>query len=205
MSFLSDTELQEIASAIEAAERKTDGELVTVIARAADPYSYIPVLWPALIALALPAPLLLAWPSMAAEHVYAAQIGLFIVLEILLLIPAAKVAVVPRSVKHRRARRLAREQFIEQGLHRTRDRTGVLVFVSIAERYVEIIADAGINDKVPTDSWDKMVGAFVADVRAGRVADGFLAVVSAAGDLLAEHFPRTEEPKNELPNRVVEI
>ncbi len=205
MAFLTDNEKQKIAEAIEAAERKSTGELVTVIARAADSYLYIPLLWPALIALVLPGVLLMIVPDLAATEVYVAQVALFVLLELILLVPAARIAVIPKSVKHRHASRLAHEQFVEQGLHLTRGRTGVLIFVSVAERYVEIVADSGINAKVPPGSWDKMVTDFVAQVRARHVADGFLAVVKSTGDLLAEHFPRPDEYVDELPNHMIEI
>ncbi len=205
MMFLTDNEKQKIADAIETAERKSTGELVTVVARAADSYRYIPLLWPALIALLLPGVLLIFAPDLAVIKVYAAQVGLFVILELILLVPSVRMAVIPKSVKHRRARRLAREQFFAQGLHLTRDRTGVLIFVSVAERYVEIIADAGINAKVPPGSWDKMVTDFVTQVRARHVADGFLAVVKSTGDLLAEHFPRPDDYLDELPNHMIEI
>jgi len=205
MTFLTDTEKRKIADAIETAERKSTGELVTVVARAADSYRYIPLLWPALFALVLPGLLLIVAPGLAVFEVYAAQVGLFVILALILLVPQARMAVIPKSVKHRRARRLAREQFVAQGLHLTRDRTGVLIFVSVAERYVEIIADTGINAKVPPESWDQMVTDFVAQVRARHIADGFLAVVNATGDLLAEHFPRPDEYLDELPNHMIEI
>ena len=76
---------------------------------------------------------------------------------------------------------------------------------SVAEHYVEIIADEGINTKVPPGTWDNAVESFVADVRAGRIADGFLAVIKIVGDQLAEHFPRSGEDMDELPNRLIEI
>ena len=81
----------------------------------------------------------------------------------------------PTAVKRRRAGRLAREQFFAQGLHLTRARTGVLIFVSVAEHYVEIIADQGIDALVPPGTWDKAVADFVGQVRAGHIAEGFLA------------------------------
>ncbi len=205
MAFLTDHEKQKIAAAIEEAERKSSGELVTVIARAADSYLYIPLLWPALVALVLPGVLLLVVPAMAAFEVYAAQVALFVLLEMVLLIPSARMAVIPKSVKHRRASRLAREQFVERGPHMTRERTGVLIFVSVAERYVEIIADAGINAKVPPGAWSAMVADFAAQVRRRHAADGFLVVVKATGDLLAEHFPRADGDIDELPNHLIEI
>ena len=111
----------------------------------------------------------------------------------------------PAAVKRRRAGRLAREQFFAQGLHLTRARTGVLIFVAVAEHYVEIIADQGIDSQVPPGTWDAAVSDFVAQVRAGRVADGFLAAIAAVGDHLAKHFPRAPDDTDELPNRLIEI
>lgn len=205
MAFLTDEQRKQIAAAIAEAEGRTSGELVAVIARAADHYLYIALLVPALLALLAPGIILMAWPGLAAAEVYSIQSAIFIVLALVLLIPPVRMWVVPKSVKHRRASRLAREQFIARGLHNTKDRTGVLVFVSVAEHYVEIIADAGIDAKVPPGAWDGMVADFVARVRARKVADGFLAVIQAAGGLLAEHFPRSAGDRDELPNRLIEI
>ncbi len=87
----------------------------------------------------------------------------------------------------------------------TRARTGVLVFVAVAEHYVEIIADEGINALVPPGTWDKAVADFVEQVRARRVTEGFLAVVEAVGARLAEHFPRPPDDRDELPNEGREL
>jgi putative membrane protein len=205
MAFLSKTDKERIAAAIRQAELKSSGELVTVIAATADTYRYIQLLWPALIALALPVILVTFAPALPVIWVVVAQLGLFLFLQLILLIPSVKMLAIPNSVKRRRAGRLARDQFFEQGLHLTRGRTGVMIFVSVAEHYVEIIADEGINTKVPPGTWDNAVESFVADVRAGRIADGFLAVIKIVGDQLAEHFPRSGEDMDELPNRLIEI
>ena len=105
----------------------------------------------------------------------------------------------------RRASRLAREQFFERGLHLTRARMGVLIFVSVAEHYVEIIADEGIDALVPPGTWDKAVADFIERVRAGRIAEGFLDMIEVIGARLAEHFPRAPDDRDELPNRLIEI
>jgi putative membrane protein len=205
MPFLTDHDRQRIADAITATERTTSGELVAVVAQAADDYRYIPLLWPALAALLLPAILLTIAPRMSAWTLHLAQATTFVVLALLAHLPAVRIALVPDSIKRRRAGRLAREQFFEQRLHLTRARTGVLIFVSVAEHYVEIIADEGINALVPPGTWDKAVADFVEQVRAGRIAEGFLAVVEVVGTRLAEHFPRADDDRDELPNRLIEI
>jgi putative membrane protein len=113
--------------------------------------------------------------------------------------------VIPRALRHRRAHRLALEQFYSHNLHQTRERTGVLLFVSVAERYVEIIADKGIDEVVNKDAWRAIVDAFIGQVRAGRVGDGFVEAVDACGALLAGHFPADGAVVNELSDHLVEI
>jgi putative membrane protein len=205
MAFLTDQDRQKIADAIAEAERRTSGELVTVIAAAADDYRYVPIVVPALVGLLLPALLLTFWPGISAWLMYAVQGTAFVVLALIAHLPPVHLALVPEATKRRRASRLAREQFFEQGLHRTRARTGVLIFVSVAEHHVEIIADAGINALVPPGAWDKAVADFVERVRSGRIAEGFLAAIGQVGDRLAEHFPRPPDDVDELPNRLIEI
>jgi len=205
MAFLTDQDRARIASAIAAAERRTSGELVAVVADAADDYRYVALLWPALAALLLPAILLTALPALDAWLLYLAQAALFVVLVLLAQLRRVRLALVPAATKRRRAGRLAREQFIAQGLHLTRERTGVLIFVAVAEHYVEIIADRGIAAVAPPGIWDEAVAGFVEKVRAGRVAEGFLATIALVGERLAGHFPRAADDTDELPNRLIEI
>jgi putative membrane protein len=112
---------------------------------------------------------------------------------------------VPLSIKRTLASQLAREQFFARGLHLTRGRTGVLVFVSVAERYVEILADAGINEKVGKAEWAEIVAAFVSRVSQGQTVVGFVRAVDAVGDVLATHFPGGRSDTNELPDRLFVI
>jgi putative membrane protein len=205
MAFLTEPDRQKIESAIVAAERTTSGELVAVVAQAADDYRHVLLLWPALAALLLPAVLLAIEPGMSAWTLYLAQAAAFLVLAVLARLPPVRMALVPDAMQRRSAGQLAREQFLEQRLHLTPAHTGVLLFVSVAEHYVEIIADEGINAKVPPGTWDKAVADFVERVRAGQIADGFLGVAEVVGKRLAEHFPRPTDDRDELPNRVIEI
>src|SRR3546814_13520591 len=81
----------------------------------------------------------------------------------------------------------------------------LLIFVSVAEHYVEILADQAINEKVAQEEWDSIVAAFVAAVKQGRVAEGFEQAVDACGALLAQHFPAAPGARNELPDRLIEL
>ena len=217
--FLTEAEKDALEARIRAAESRTRGEIVTVIARASDDYRYIPTLWAALAALSVPALHYLreriatgGWPDPAGSVdalalVWPIQALVFLGLGALFQLPRARVALVPKSVRDRRAARHAREQFFRQGLHATELRTGALVFVSVAERYVEILVDSGIAERVDPGVWDETVAEFVALVRAGRVADGFAVAVDRCAAVLAEHFPdeRGGGLPNELPDRLVEL
>ncbi len=205
MAFLSAEEKSRIAEAIKQAECRTSGEIVTVIARESDAYWFIPLLWAAVVALSVPAVVLLIDPWIYPVELYGGQLLLFAGLALLLRWTPVKMRLIPRAVKHRRASRLAREQFLAQGLHRTEGRTGVLLFVSVGEHYVEVLADSGINDKVAPETWSGLVDGFIAKVRQKQVAEGFVEAVDRCGALLAEHFPSSDKDPNELPNRLVEL
>jgi putative membrane protein len=205
MTFLDDSEKQQIAAAIAAAERKTRGELVTVITASSDEYRYIPFLWAALLSLLVPGILAIFDNPLSWNIAYLLQICTFLGAAAVINWTPLKIHLIPRTVKQLRARRLAQEQFFMQKLHLTRERTGVLLFVSVAEHYVEIIADQGINDVVADDAWQAIIAEFVQRIRNRQVAGGFLAAITACGELLASHFPATDDVSNELPNHLVEL
>ncbi|MGM0594265.1 MAG: TPM domain-containing protein [Pseudomonadota bacterium] len=205
MAFITDADRERISAAIREAESRTSGELVTVIAREADDYYYIPTLWAALAALLLPALVILFGLEQTLLDSYGAQVSLFLIATLLFRIPALKYRLIPREVKRQRAARLAHEQFLLQNLHHTEQRTGVMLFVSVAEHYVEVLADKGINEAVQPGAWDWVVAEFVARVKEGRVGDGFVNAVEACGEHLVHHFPAGEDNRNELPNHLIEL
>jgi putative membrane protein len=94
------------------------------------------------------------------------------------------------------------EQFTIRGIARKKDRTGILIFVSLAEHYARIIADEGIAGRVPQSEWQGAIDALLAHVGVGRLSDGFIAAIDACGRVLATHFPRTETSRDELPDRI---
>lgn len=202
MTLLSESELQQVAAAIERIERDTDAEVVTVLAAQADDYRYIPLLWASVIALLLPGALLFFGGWLNAWQQLLVQWATFLVLAVAFRAPALTSRLIPRAVRNWRACNLARRQFIELNLHHTEADTGVLIFVSEAERYVEILVDRGIASRIDNAAWETIVAAFTERVKQGRVLEGFLGCIESAGALLAQHVPATHA-RNELPNRLV--
>lgn len=205
MAFLTENDKKRIADTIADIEQNTSGELVTVIAQSADNYLYIPTLMAALLALITPAVIGLTGHHWAIANSYLLQVSVFVLLVILFRLPPLTMWLIPTAVKRQRAHRVAMEQFFAQNLHHTEERNGVLLFVSLAEHYVEIIADKGINDKVSADAWQGIVDQFVSEVKAGNPTDGFIGAAQASGELLKKYFPATGENKNELVNGLVEL
>ena len=150
----------------------------------------MPLAWAAALALLAPLPLiyLTRW---SAAVIYLSQLAVFLVAAIALSHPKLRFHIVPRQTRHDRAHAEAMRQFFAQGLDKTEHRTGVLIFASTAERYAEIVADAGINEKVTPEVWDDAVNALVTAIKAGRPADGFVAAIERpARVVLAAIFHR---------------
>jgi putative membrane protein len=193
-----------ISAAIAAVEQNTAGEIFCVIARQCGDYRTVPLIWAAALALLLPLPLIV-FTQLPASWIYIAQLALFVVAALILSIPAIRFHIVPRRRMHQQAHAEAVRQFLAQGLHKTENRTGVLIFASEAEHYAEVIADEGINAKVPQQVWDEAVAALIAGIAKGRAADGFVAAIERCGAVLAKHFPPGALNRNELPDKLIEI
>jgi len=205
MAFLSEADRKRILEAVRKAERRTSGEFVAVIAPRSDTYLVMPLLLAAAIALILPGALWLLDATHDFHRLYALQLVAFAALALLLQWQRIAVRLVPERIKAARATRRAREQFLLRGLHRTKDRAGVLLFVSVLEHRVDLVADEGIHARVAPGTWDQIIATFTREVREGRVADGFVAAIEAVAAVLATHFPRDPGDVNELPDRLVEL
>jgi putative membrane protein len=199
-----------VTEAIRTAEQGTSGEIYCVVARSSASY-FFPSAFTLMVAMLI-ASLVAAfaleywWLTLRAPLFVAAQmLALACALVLLWLFPPLRLFLVPRQLLYRRAHENALKQFLSRNVHITTARTGVLIFVSLAERYAEIVADSAINSRVGQPVWDNVVGRLVADARDGRLADGFVAVVGTVGQLLGEHFPVTSGDVNELDDHLVEI
>lgn len=202
MALLSESEQRQVAEAINRVERETDAELVTVLAPQADNYAYIPLLWAGILALVVPGAINYFPGWLNAYELLLTQWATFIVLGLVFRLPRITTRLIPRSVRYWRAANLARRQFLEQKLHHTHGGTGMLIFVSEAERYVEILVDQGISSRLSDDTWASIVATFTRDVKAGQTLQGFLGCIESCGQHLKQHVPATHE-RNELPNHLI--
>jgi putative membrane protein len=201
---ISESDRQRISAAIHAAEAKTSGEIVCVLAQTSSDASGLPILLAALVALALPW-LLVAFTALTVHRILLLQVGVFLALAAVFCLPRVRVALLPRAARRAVAHGVALEQFAIRGIARKKDRSGILIFVSLAEHYARIVADEGIAARVPQSEWQGAVDALVAHCSSGRIADGFISAIGTCGAVLSTHFPRTAESRDELPDRIYVI
>jgi len=189
-----------IAAAIRAAEKRTCGQIVCVLARASSDYAHIPILWASALALVTPWPLIVFTPW-SVQRIFLIQLAVFIVAGLIFTLTPLRLALVPRALQRARAHRAALEQFVVRRVAHTKNRTGVLIFVSLAEHYARIIPDEGIAEKVPNSEWQAAIDAMIAHLRSGDIVAGLTAAIERCADVLAAHAPPDGSP-NELPDRL---
>lgn len=216
-----------IAAAVARAETATAGEIYCVLAPRASDYREVPLAWAAGLSLGLPVLALLGgfrpetlvglfggWSiGHAAAHgqmifnalaVYVAlQAAIFVLVVLIVSIPPVRRLMTPSGLKAERVRRAALDQFLSHGLQLTRERTGVLIFAALDEHRAEVIADEAIYAAAPKAVWAEVVRLLTAGLRQGEVADGFVAAIGRAGEILAEHVPPRADNPNELSDRIV--
>jgi putative membrane protein len=228
MKTLSPSDLSAIEAAVREAELRTTGEIYCVVAEESSDYGETPLAWAAGVALLAPALLLLGGVEVSIPDFFstwtAVQVGeaiegavrraligaivlqaiLFVATALIVSIPAVRRTLTPRGLKRDRVRRRATEQFVAKNLHLTRERTGVLIFVSLGERMAELIADEGIASHVDPKVWDRAMAALIEGLKRGQPAAGYAAAIGLCADVLAERFPpRPDDNPNELSDAVV--
>ena len=224
MQRLSDEDHAKVSCAVAAAEAKSDGEIVTIVSDLSDSYHDVALHWALLVLLATIA-IFAALPSVL-DFWFTALFGgwrpeptLGELLTLLLVLAVTKFTVVllvlrymplrlaltPLATKARRVRRRAIALFKAGAEHRTIGRTGILIYLSMGEHRAEIVADEAITSVTTPETWGEAMEALLAEVRAGRPADGIVAAVELVGAVLTKHFPRSAADTNEIPDKLIEL
>jgi putative membrane protein len=211
------------SAAISAAEAKSDGENIAVAADQSDAYHDVGLHY-ALLVLFLVLAFFAAWPGQLEDWWtrlmgWTAQPSLrqlltlllgfalfkFLVALFLLKWRPLRLALTPGPTKTRRVRRRAIMLFKAGAERRTVGRTGILIYLSMAEHRAEIVGDEAITKVTTPETWGEAMTALIRDVKDGRPGDGIVAAVGLIGEVLAEHFPKTGEDTNEIPDKLIEL
>lgn len=224
MPALSAEDHARVSAAVAEAESRTSGEIVTVVADRSDSYADIALAWSAATSFSLltllvffPDPPLRLYESLHgtwnAEWLpadifgAAAAIGIltFLLMTAVQLWDTLRFALVPGIIKTSRVEDRAIDLFKVGAERRTQGRTGVLLYLSMREHRAEIVADQPIVEKVEPEVWGRAMAEMLLEIKQGNVADGIAAGVRHVGEVLAEHFPRAADDRNELPDRLIEL
>jgi putative membrane protein len=224
MLRLSEEDHARVTAAVAAAERASDGEIVTIVAARSDAYHDVGLHYAVLMMLFVPVALavvpqawidwavgtFLGWNAelsrpMAMTYIFAKLAGTFLVVRLLFLWMPLRMALTPGGTKTRRVRRRAIELFRAGTEKRTRGRTGVLLYLSLLERRAELVADEAIHSRVAPEVWGEAMAVLIDNVKAGRPGEGMALAVEKVGEVLAECLPPTLDNPNELPDRLIEI
>jgi putative membrane protein len=189
-----------VAAAISKAEHHTCGQIVCVLARSSSAYAHIPVVWASALALVTPWPLI-DFTQWSVQRIFLAQLVVFLLAALVFSWMPLRLLLVPRPAQRARAHRAALEQFVVRRVAHTKNRCGILIFVSLAEHYARIIADDGIAQKVPSAEWQAAIEVLASHMRSGDIAAGFTAAIERCGAVLAAHAP-PDGSANELPDRL---
>jgi putative membrane protein len=133
------------------------------------------------------------------------QIALFAAVYAAIRFTPLELWLTPVATRHKKAHDKALEQFYAQGLHKTQDRTGVLIFAALEEHHVEIIADEGIYSRVDKAVWSDAIAVLVDNIKHGDLTHGYEEAIAQCGKVLAEHFPPGAVNPNESPDVLIEI
>ena len=190
LKALSPADHEKIAAAIASAEARTHARFALVVVPASDRYQLYPILWGAALALLALCAIAIGAPGLGVRLTAIIVLALFLASSLLLEWRPLRIAIVPARVKHAHARTLAHREFAVRILSHPEHGGGVLFFVSLAERYAEVIADHVLHQAAGQGAWDKIVADFLGEAARGRFADGFIKSAEACGALLEENHPK---------------
>ena len=200
--YFNEQQLKQLEDAINTAEETTSGEIVVLVVDQSD--EYVGATWKVTLAFTMLASFLAytLQPHLDTLWLLSIQFAFLAVGFLLGQLWFLKKLFISDAEIEMEFTQRAYQAFIENRVDRTIDRTGILIFVSMKEHRIRILADSGISQKVESNIWDGLVEKLVSEIRAGRLPEGLLQVIGVCGKLLSQYFPRKDGDKNELPNGV---
>lgn len=220
MAKLTKKEKDLIAQTVAKAEKNTSGEIAVVVAKQSCDYAVYELTFAVIMGLIFMISSLLFYSKIdnfimnrfwsESELITTSVIGLgsFVVIIIfyfLANLPFIDRLIIPKSVKNTKAQEKAQLSFLEYGVSKTRDRTGVLIFITNLEKKVLILADTGIAEVYPNESWQKQVDRIVNGIKGNNFGAELVKVILEIGNVLTNNFPIKEDDTNELSDHVREI
>ena len=212
-TLFTDAEKESIRQAVARAEGRTAGEIVPYIIKQSSRYDV--AVWrgasfAAVLAMALAVIVMQVYQGWGLSWLYASNgiVALALIAGTLgafaaAYIPPLKRVLAGTVLLERRVHERAMKAFVEEEVFATRDRTGILLFISLLEHRIEVLGDTGINQKVDTDEWVDVVLHIREGIRQGKLAEGLVEAIGMCGKLLERGgVALREDDINELADKV---
>lgn len=203
-TFFSTEEKQRIEATVRKAERRTSGEIVPMVVDACYDYPRAEIIGAGCFSLGTAC--LLSWLFWGASlWAFLALFlpGYFAFIRLIRSLPGLKRRLIHPEEIRREVEERAMVAFLEHNLHQTRDRTGILILISLFEHRVQVLADSGINALVPPHAWEEIVALVTLGIKEGNACECLCQAVERCGNLLESGFPQKEDDRDELPNLVL--
>ena len=217
---LSEADKKKISEAVKEAESRTSGEIATAFIRESCDYAVYELIFAIIVSLVYFTAMLffvpqiqnwlqsMFWDYSAAHLVAFYGFTTFLAGTLIYFLSNLDLIdrlIVPAGVKQKKVQERALLHFMESGVADTRDRTGILIFISLLEHRVVLLADKGINEKIGQTQWQEIVNHVTEGIRKGNFTDHLAASIRNCGKLLAAHFPIQDDDTNELSNDIKEL
>ena len=202
MSLFTKQEADHIADVVAEIEKRTSGEIVVAEVGRSDDYAEVRLFVTMMVGLVGASAAHLLLPSLSIGAVLAVQFAVGVVVWFLSGLTSVLRLLLPGARVDRAVGRAAELAFFEHAVFATRDRTGVLIFLSGLEHRVVILGDEGIHARVQNPGWEELVNTLIASIKRGHAGDGVCEIVTKLGTVLAGVAPARDDDTNELDNRV---
>lgn len=203
--YLNENEKNEISKEIENLEKQSSAELVAVITKQSSSYKFETILVSILFTLFISI-LILLIDTISPIKMFQWQIMSFIFAYFILYkFETILFRILSKKYKYEKASEYANKQFLNLGLQTTKTKQAIMFFVSIDEKYVEIITDSAIKEKIDNKYWQEIVNIFIEDVKKNQLANGYLKAIKSCNEILIKNFPIKDNDENELSNEVIEL
>lgn len=215
---LTKEDYEKIKKSVEKAELKSSGEIATAFIKQSDTYALNELLFSVILTFVIFSISLFYFESVNdvlknffweySEYNAVMVYGFVTFLLIFIFyfvcnIPVIDRLIVPKKVMNEKVKNRALRYFVESGVINTKDRTGILIFISLLEKRVELIADIGIAEKIKQEEWDNVVNLIVEGIKQGNWVDNLTKGIEICGNMLEKHFERAENDENELNDNIV--
>ncbi len=205
--YVDQAKIKEIEAAIVRAETKTSGEIVPLVVKSSSAIGHVPIITFSAVFIAI-----LIFGLEHFQRLYIFDMAYWPIVNVLLAVLIAFImsrfafvqrALISEDDRHAQVKLRAELEFYRLGMTETTGSTGILIFVSLLERRIEVMADKSIASKLPAETWAGVVDQVLTGIRQGDLTKGLCNAVETCGTILAQNFPIAPGDQNELRDHIL--